>query len=125
MTNIPTDLLRTFVAVVDLRSFTQAATSLGVTQPAVSRFLAQTEALAGFALFERTRGRLVPTAKAEALYAETERLFAGAEQVNVLCERLRNEQPRPIVLAAVPTLTFALLPAVMRQWQEGEGAEPF
>ena len=36
MTNIPTDLLRTLVAVVDLRSFTKAAVKLGVTQPAVS-----------------------------------------------------------------------------------------
>jgi hypothetical protein len=36
MTNIPTELLRTLVAVVDLRSFTKAAQSLGVTQPAVS-----------------------------------------------------------------------------------------
>jgi hypothetical protein len=36
MTNIPTDLLRTLIAVVDLRSFTKAAQSLGVTQPAVS-----------------------------------------------------------------------------------------
>ena len=36
MTNIPTDLLRTLVTVVDLRSFTKAAQALGVTQPAVS-----------------------------------------------------------------------------------------
>ena len=36
MINIPTELLRTFVAVVDLRSFTKAAQLLGITQPAVS-----------------------------------------------------------------------------------------
>lgn len=36
MVNIPTDLLRTFIAVVDLRSFTRAAATFGVTQPAVS-----------------------------------------------------------------------------------------
>ena len=29
MTNIPTDLLRTLLAVIDLRSFTRAAQSLG------------------------------------------------------------------------------------------------
>ena len=34
MINIPTELLRTLVAVVDFRSFTKAAQSLGVTQPA-------------------------------------------------------------------------------------------
>jgi len=31
MLNIPTDLLRTLITVVDLRSFTKAARSLGVT----------------------------------------------------------------------------------------------
>src|SRR5262249_36858734 len=36
MINIPTELLRTFVAVVDMRSFTRAAQSLGITQPGVS-----------------------------------------------------------------------------------------
>ena len=36
MTNIPTDLLRALVAVVDRRSFTKAAGALGITQPAVS-----------------------------------------------------------------------------------------
>src|SRR5690349_23724511 len=36
MTNIPTELLRTYVTVVDLRSFHRAAHALGVTQPAVS-----------------------------------------------------------------------------------------
>ena len=36
MLNIPTDLLRTLIAVVDLRSFTKAAQSQGVTQPAIS-----------------------------------------------------------------------------------------
>jgi DNA-binding transcriptional LysR family regulator len=117
--------LTIFRAVMRAGTVTGAGVLLGVTQPAVSRFLAQTEALAGFALFERIRGRLVPTPKAEILYAETERLLTGAEQVNILCERLRNDQPRPIVLAAVPTLTFALLPAVMRLWREAGHCEPF
>jgi DNA-binding transcriptional LysR family regulator len=36
MMNIPTDLLRTFITVVDLRSFTRASETMGVTQPAVS-----------------------------------------------------------------------------------------
>jgi Bacterial regulatory helix-turn-helix protein, lysR family len=34
MQNIPTDLLRTLITVVDMRSFTRAAQVLGVTQPA-------------------------------------------------------------------------------------------
>jgi DNA-binding transcriptional LysR family regulator len=36
LTNVPTDLLRTFVTVIDLGSYTRAAEALGRTQPAVS-----------------------------------------------------------------------------------------
>jgi len=53
MTNIPTDLLRTLVAVVDLRSYTKAANSLGVTQPAVSAQIKRLTQLIGADLFER------------------------------------------------------------------------
>jgi DNA-binding transcriptional LysR family regulator len=34
--NIPIELLRTLVAVADVKNFTRAAQSLGLTQPAVS-----------------------------------------------------------------------------------------
>jgi len=52
MTNIPTELLRTLVAVVDLRSFTKAAQSLGVTQPAVSAQIKRLQSLLGSDLLD-------------------------------------------------------------------------
>ncbi len=54
MTNIPTDLLRTLVAVVDLRSFTKAAASLGLTQPAVSAQIKRLQFLLGGDVFDRS-----------------------------------------------------------------------
>ena len=53
MTNIPTDLLRTLVAVIDLRSFTKAAVQLGVTQPAVSAQIKRLQILLGGELIDR------------------------------------------------------------------------
>jgi DNA-binding transcriptional LysR family regulator len=53
MLNIPTDLLRTLVAVVDMRSFTKAAQSLGVTQPAVSAQIKRLQALLGYELLDK------------------------------------------------------------------------
>ena len=54
MINIPTELLRTLVAVVDLRSFTKAALSLGVTQPAVSAQIKRLQALLDCDLFDKS-----------------------------------------------------------------------
>ncbi|MGB0412532.1 MAG: LysR family transcriptional regulator [Pikeienuella sp.] len=54
-TNIPTDLLRSFVTVVDLGGFTRAADALGRTQPAISLQIKRLEDLLGAKLFQTTR----------------------------------------------------------------------
>ncbi|MYM55272.1 LysR family transcriptional regulator [Thalassovita mangrovi] len=61
--NIPTDLLRTFVTVVDLGGFTRAAQSLGRTQPAVSLQIRRLEDLLHTKLI-RTEGRQVSLTEA-------------------------------------------------------------
>ena len=53
MLNIPTDLLRTLVAVVDMRSFTKAARALGVTQPAVSAQIKRLQTLLGYEILDK------------------------------------------------------------------------
>jgi DNA-binding transcriptional LysR family regulator len=53
MLNIPTDLLRTLVAVVDMRSFTKAAQLLGVTQPAVSAQIKRLQSLLGYEILDK------------------------------------------------------------------------
>jgi DNA-binding transcriptional LysR family regulator len=51
--NIPTDLLRTFVAIYQLGSFTKAAHLFELTQPAVSAHMKKLELLIGADLIER------------------------------------------------------------------------
>ncbi len=47
--------LRSFIAVAEERSFTRAAVRLSLTQPALSRTIAQFEQLLGVTLLHRTR----------------------------------------------------------------------
>jgi len=54
--NVPTDLLRTFVTVVDLGSYTRAAAALGRTQPAISLQIRRLEELLRTNLL-KTEGR--------------------------------------------------------------------
>lgn len=52
--NVPTELLRTLVTVVDQRSFTRSAQMLGVTQPAVSAQIKRLQALLGCEIFDKS-----------------------------------------------------------------------
>ena len=54
--NLPTDVLRTFLAVIDLGSFTKAGQLLGRTQPAISLQIRKLEQLVGMTLMD-TSGR--------------------------------------------------------------------
>ncbi len=58
LTNVPTDLLRTFVTVVDLGGYTRAAEALGRTQPAISLQVRRLEELLHTQLIN-TEGRQI------------------------------------------------------------------
>lgn len=87
------NLLRSFIAVYETGTLTEAARRLGTTQPSVGRHVRELEGALGEALFARLPGRLRPTDRAHALHAvvagmrasalEAERLFADAREVLV------------------------------------------
>ncbi len=65
------NLLRSFVAIYDTGTLTEAARRLGTTQPNMGRHLRELEALLGETLFVRRPGRLEPTERATALFEAT------------------------------------------------------
>jgi DNA-binding transcriptional LysR family regulator len=85
MTNIPTELLRTFVAVVDLRSFTRAAQSLGITQPAVSAQVKRLQQLLGSELMDKSAPGVMLTPMGESVLGCARRLLAINDQILALC----------------------------------------
>jgi DNA-binding transcriptional LysR family regulator len=99
MTNIPTDLLRTLVAVVDLRSFTKAAASLGVTQPAVSAQIKRLQFLLGADLFDRSAQGVSLTAQGEVVVSYARRLLSINDQI----VDLGSAELRPDVVIRVGT----------------------
>src|SRR5215210_9068163 len=73
--------LAAFCAVVDRRSFSQAAEQLGVTQPAVSLQIRSLEKRLGQRLLDRAGRRVDPTEAGLRLYRSAQRLLALEEQL--------------------------------------------
>lgn len=89
MANIPTELLRTLVAVVDLRSFTKAAQSLGITQPAVSAQIKRLQYLLGTDLLDKSAPGVSLTSAGELVVNYARRLLSINDQI------LDLSNPRP------------------------------
>lgn len=81
MINIPTELLRTLIAVVDLRSFTRAAQSLGVTQPAVSAQIKRLQALLDSDLFDKSAPGVSLTPSGKMVVNFARRLLSINDQI--------------------------------------------
>ncbi|MBB4921066.1 LysR family transcriptional regulator [Kitasatospora kifunensis] len=100
-------LLRTFVAVLDHRSFSTAASELGYTQSAVSQHIAALEADLGTRLIERRP--VAPTAAGARLMEHAPALLLLLDAARADITRLHHANPTRLTLAHTPA---ALGPAV-------------
>ncbi len=105
--------LKSFAEIMRTGSATAAGRNLGMTQPAVSRIIAQLERDVGFELFYRDRGRLVPTKDGVTLAAEVELALAGLERVNSLVRDIAVSATGELRVVAPPSFSENLLPELV------------
>lgn len=112
--------IEVFNAIMLTGSVSAAARLLNVTQPAVSRTLQHAEIQLGFALFQRVRGRLAPTAEAQTLYPHIERLFAQLDEVQRLAANLRagRASQGELRVLTVLALSYEVFPRAMRLFRQ-------
>jgi DNA-binding transcriptional LysR family regulator len=116
MTNIPTDLLRTLIAVVDLRSFTKAAASLGVTQPAVSAQIKRLQFLLGSDLFDRSAQGVSLTPHGETVVSHARRLLSINDQIIDL--RSGGARPELVIRLGTPSdFVASVLPDTLARFR--------
>lgn len=102
-------------AIFETGSASAAAAQLGVSQPAISRILAESEERLGLPLFRRHHNRLEPTTEMRALMPGIAKVFTEVEALRRDVGELREERESSLVVAATPALGFALLhPAIMQ-----------
>ncbi|WP_040485403.1 LysR substrate-binding domain-containing protein [Lutibaculum baratangense] len=103
-------------ALVETGKATTAAQRLGLSQPAVSRSLAQLEAELGRTLFAREKGRLVPTREALAVNEELGTIFAALARIADRSATKRRSLTGTLRLAAPPTIAHRFLPSRIAQF---------
>ncbi|MCA4921698.1 MAG: LysR family transcriptional regulator [Methylobacterium sp.] len=106
-------------ALISLGKTTAAAAKLNISQPAVSRAIAQLEERTGLVLFRRESGRLLATAEALALHKEAEPIFQTLERL----ERARwrpVDQEANLRIACPPTLAHHFLNSMLARFSMEE-----
>lgn len=105
--------IEVFHAVYTSGTMTSAARLLNVSQPSVSKVLAHAEQQLGYPLFERVRGKLVPTPEADRLFGLVSTVYDHVEQLRHVAENLRASDVGKIRVAATPAFGVDLLPAAV------------
>ncbi|APW40164.1 LysR family transcriptional regulator [Rhodoferax koreense] len=113
--------LEAFRAIMLCQTVTRAADMLFISQPAVTRLLADLEESVGFPLFERTRGRLHPTAEAQLLYEEVDRSLIGVERIARAAHAIKTQQRGSLHVAAPPSMALSFLPRAIAAFVADHG----
>jgi DNA-binding transcriptional LysR family regulator len=111
--------LAAFCAVVERRSFSQAAEQLGVTQPAVSLQIRSLEKRLGLQLLDRSGRRVEPTEAGNRLYRSAQRLLAMEEQLLAeLGDEAEGELAGRLEIGASTGPGGTVLPIVLAEFQQ-------
>jgi len=117
--------IEVFHAVYSTGSVTRAAEMLRVSQPSVSKVLAHAEQQLGYALFDRVRGKLVPTPEADQLYSHVVNVNDSVDRLRHMAENLRAAEQGSIRIAATPAFGIDLLPSAIASYRKNHAETLF
>lgn len=109
--NVSMRQLRAFLAVASHRHFRRAADALHLTQPAVSRLIADLEAELDVRLFDRSTREVVPTEAGRYLEQAVSRVLDELDGVLAHARTQADPLRGRVRIAAVPTVSAGLVPA--------------
>lgn len=96
-----------------LGNMTQAAEFLQISQPAVSRMMAELQKTTNLTLFRRTRYGMAPTADAERLLAEVQSVFLSLEELSRRAHAISDVRIGELNVATISLYGNSLLPRII------------
>lgn len=110
--------LQCFLAVAQFASIKRAADSLSITQPAVSKTIAELEEILGVALFERSRSGAALTREGQAFVPHVSACVAALREGVELLTRESAGDGGPVAFGVLPTVAAALVPRVLPAFRQ-------
>ena len=111
--------LEAFRATVRSGSITEAARMMHISQPSVSRLIADLETSVGFPLFARVGRGLTPTVEGRHFYRGVEGMFVGIDRLEELAKSIRSSQGGSISIGTIQSIATIELPrAVSRMYRD-------
>lgn len=106
----PRHLLQ-FHEIIRTGSFTRAAATLGLTQPALTRNMKLMEGRLGFELLVRSRQGIVPTNVGLRILEEANMVVLAEQRINQLTKSLKRGYDTELRIGCTPSAGLHLLPA--------------
>ena len=97
-------------ATIRAGSITGAAKMMHISQPSVSRLVADLEYAVGFPLFARVGRGLTPTVEGRHFYEGVESMFFGIDRLEELAKSIRTSQGGVISIGAIQSISTIELP---------------
>lgn len=107
-----------FQAVMTYGTTARAAEVLGLSQPAVSKAISALERSIEFKLFDREKGRLVPTAEGQLYFREVQAAFVGIAKLRSAAARIRDYGSGDIRVGSRSALSTSFVPAAVNAFKK-------
>ena len=105
----PRHLLQ-FHEIIRTGSFTRAAATLGLTQPALTRNMKLMEGRLGFELMVRSRQGIIPTTLGARILEEANAIVLAERRISALTNTLKRGYEAELRVGCTPTLSLHALP---------------
>lgn len=106
--------LQVFYTVARLLSFTKAADTLHMTQPAVTFQVRQLEDYFNTRLFDRTHNRIALTEAGRKIYEYCENIFELYAEMETRVREMTGDMSAPLILGASTTIAEYMLPDLLK-----------
>ena len=110
--------IEVFHAVYSTGSMTNAAAKLNVSQPSVSKVLAHAEQQLGYRLFDRVKGKLIPTPEAHQLFKHVREVYEDVDRLRHVAQNLKATSAGRIRVASTPAFGLEILPRAIASFRD-------